>query len=267
MNLEYWFRTQDRAAVANRTEFQNAYAWLDSAIGLLCDLLMFVNTDPEVQAIRLRVREEDPTRYLATNLAVNLLNDAMGSLVNATRLLLFGAHPDSFALIRSALEACCYVEHFIYHPDKAEFYMEMEGLLSKSEDSSALEINLQAALQKRGLNIGAVLRELEERSRQNARGLYARLCKLGSHPSPKRVGLRLSPPNGAVLAPVSMSTPGWSRANWTRGCASDMTAVAKYAVEMLFDHYPEWFAVNPTLIDRCKSLAHEYELLGDGTPT
>lgn len=63
-----------------------------------------------------------------------------------------------------------------------------------------------------------------------------------------------------------MSTPKWSRANWTRGCASDMTAVTKYAVEMIFEHYPEWFAFNSALTDRCKSLAHEYELLGEATP-
>ena len=265
MNLDYWFRVQDQVAPANRAEFENAYQWLDSAIELLGDVQMFVITDPKVQAMLLKVRKENPTKYLATSLTVNLLNDAMGCLVNATRLLLFGAQPDSFALVRSAFEACCYAEHFVYYPQKAKSYMELEDLLSKSEDSSALEVNLQPALRQRELNIGAVLTELEKRSSQNARGVYARLCNLGSHPSPKRVGLRLSPSNGAVLAPVSMSTPGWSRANWTRGCASDMTAVAKYAVGMLFERYPEWFAFNSALTDRCKSLTHEYELLAGGS--
>lgn len=173
MNLDYWFRLQDRVTAANRAEFENAYLWLDSAIELLCDVQMFVNTDPKVQAIRLRVRENDLAKHLATNLTVNLLNDAMGSLVSATRLLLFGDHADSFALIRNAFEACCYAEHFVYRPQKAEPYMELEELLSKSTLSSALEVNLQCELQKRYLGIGCS----SERPRKDKRAKCTRvLC-------------------------------------------------------------------------------------------
>ena len=261
MTLDDWFARQDAVVAENRAEFENEYRWLDSALGLLTELQLFVNSDPTVNAIRRKMQAEDRVTYLATTLTVNLLNDAMGSLVSAIRLLLFGDLPDAYALVRSAFEACCYAEHFVYHKDKAESYMELEVLLSTSNLSTALEVNLNPELRKRSLEFWRVSRELEKRSGNPVRGFYARLCNLGSHPSPKRIGLRLSPPGGAVLAPVSKSTATWSREKWTLGCASDMIVVAKYAVEMLFEHHADWFASNPRLVDRCNSLAQEFESL------
>ena len=35
----------------------------------------------------------------------------------------------------------------------------------------------------------------------------------------------------------------------------------KKAVEMLFEHYPDWFVGNPGMVDRRKSLAQEFESL------
>ena len=199
MSLNQWFRRQDDVVAANRAEFAKEFLWLDSAIGLLTDLQLFVNTDAKVSAARMALESKDPDKYLATTLTVNLLNDAMGSLVSATRLLLFGDHPDAYALIRSAFEACCYAEHFVYHPDKTKSYMELEAVLSGSGLSTDLEVNLGPELRKRCLEFWRVSKELEIRSGNPVRGFYARLCNLGSHPSPKRVGLRLSPPGGAVL--------------------------------------------------------------------
>lgn len=266
MALDQWFQRQDAVIAANRAEVENEIQWLDSAIGLLTDLQIFVNTDPEAKAARLTLQSKDADKHLATTLTVNLLNDAMGGLVSATRLLLFGDLPDAFALIRSAFEACCYAEHLVYHPGKAQSYMELESLLSASRTSAALEVNLGPDLQKRGLDFGTISRELETRTGLPVRRPYARLCNLGSHPSPIRVGLRLSPPSGMVLAAVSKSTPQWSRTAWTRGCAKDLAAVAKYAVEMLFEHYPEWFSHNRELVDRCKAVTLGYELLGGAAP-
>ncbi|MCH8801545.1 MAG: hypothetical protein IH963_11615 [Chloroflexi bacterium] len=261
MTLDDWYRRQDAVVAANRAEFEHEYRWLDSALTLLTEIQLFVNGDPAVSAIRRKMQDEGPLLHLATALTVNLLNDAMGSLVSGIRLLLFGDHPDAYALARSAFEACCYAEHFVYHPDKAQSYMELEALLSTSDLSTALEVNLMPELRRRKLEFWRVSKELATRSGNPVGGFYARLCNLGSHSSPKRVGLRLSPPGGAVLAPVSKSTAEWPRQKWTLVCAYDMMAVAKYAVEMLFEHYPDWFVGNPGLVDRCKSLAQEFESL------
>ena len=255
MTLDDWFRRQDAVVAVNRSEFEKEYQWLDSALTLLTELQMFVNSDPEVTIARGEMNSETA---LATTLTINLLNDAMGGLVTGVRLLLFGNHADAFALLRNAFEACGYAEYFVYHPDKAKAYMELEGLLSATKLTTALEVNLGQDLRKRGLEFSKVSRELEKRTGIPVKGFYARLCNLGTHASPKRVGLRLSPPGGAVLAAYSRSTELISRKEWTLVCAHDMMIVAKYAVEMLFEHYPHWFVGNQELLECSKSLTAEF---------
>ncbi|MBI3953523.1 MAG: hypothetical protein HY330_03320 [Chloroflexi bacterium] len=252
-NLDSWFRMQDKVIASNRTEFETEYTWLDKAIELLWDIQIFVND--KNQPLRQR-RAQSLDTQRATNVVVNLVNDAMGSLISATRLLLFGAHPDAFALVRSAFEACCYAEYFARHPDTVKSYMELEDLLSTDPT-----ISLGTKLRERKLSIGHVRKELETHDREDRSAFYALLCNFGAHPSPKRVGLRLSSPGGAVLAAVSASTPGWSRADWTHDCAISLIAVAKYAVELLPEHYPEWFASEHSLGERLKSLAHQYRAI------
>ena len=73
--------------------------------------------------------------------------------------------------------------------------------------------------------------------------------------------LRLSAPGGAVTAAASRSTPKWSRAEWTQNCAGDLMAVAKYALGILFEHYPDWFESEPSLNVRHTSLIAQYEAL------
>ena len=190
---------QDGVVARNRAEFEAEYRWLDEAVELLSDVQIFVNDDPTVIAMR---KEPEAGEQDATSTVVNLVNDAMGSLINAIRLLLFGAHADAFALVRNAFEACCYAEHFALRRDKVKAYSELEGLLSQD-----LQVNLGRELRERGLHFSSIRAELETLDSQDRGRFYARLCNLGAHPSPFRVGLRLSAPKGAVLAPVSVSTP------------------------------------------------------------
>jgi hypothetical protein len=258
MALEWWFQAQNKVIAANRAEFEREYRWLNAAVELIFDVQQFVNTDPNIRSLRLKELEQNPDKHLTTNIVVNLVNDALGSLVNAIRLLLFGAHADAFALARSAFEACCYAEYFTFNTQQANTYMELEEQLSQD-----MGLNLARELRKRNLQPGSIMTDLEKRDGENRRPFYARLCNLGAHPSPKRVGLRLSAPKGAVLAAVSISTPDWSRARWTRGCAIDLMAVAKYAVEMLLEHYPDWFQFGQPLEERHKSLVQEFQVLSE----
>ena len=253
VNLDGWFQMQDRVVASNRAEFEREYKWIAAALGLLSDMQAFVNTDPRVVEPR---SSQLPTEHLAANVVVNLVNDAMGSLINATRLLLFGAHADAFALVRSAFEACCHAEYFAFQPQRAEAYVELEHLITETPG-----LNLRAALRKRNLQFGSILSDLEQRDGEDRRSLYAQLCNFGAHPSPVRVGLRLSAPGGAVMAAVSVSTPEWSRASWTQGCATDLMAVVKYAFELLPEHYDAWFAAEVALEERRRSLVQEYQAL------
>ena len=153
ISLDDWFKRQDNAVSFNRAEIENQYRWLDSAITLLTEVQLFVSDGPVVAAIRRKMQDDDATRYLATTLTVNLLNDALGSLISGTRLLLFGDLTDAFALVRCAFEGCAYAEYFVYHPDKAQSYMELETLLASDTTNVALGVNLGPELQRRGLQI------------------------------------------------------------------------------------------------------------------
>ena len=255
MNLDWWYRAQDQVVPANRAEFEVEYRWLNEAVELLAHVQWFVSGHP-VTELRLQQLERNQTEHLAANVVVYLVNDAMGSLINAIRLLLFGAHPDAFALVRSAFEACCYAEYFALRPEKAEAYMELEDLLSQDPG-----LALRNHQRKRGLQFGPIRRELEARDGQDRGIFYARLCNFGSHPSPKRVGLRMGGRGGAVTAAVSRSTPEWSRTEWTRNCSGDLMAAAKYALGILFEHYPDWFEPEPSLNVRHTSLIAQYEAL------
>lgn len=255
MNLDWWFRAQDQVVSANRAEFEVEYRWLNEAVELLADVQWFVNGHP-VAELRLQQLERNHTDHLAANIVVYLVNDAMGGLINALRLLLFGAHADAFALVRSAFEACCYAEYFALHPEKAKAYMELEDLLSQDAG-----LDLRNHQRKRGLQFGSIRQYLEKRDDQDRRNFYARLCNFGSHPSPKRVGLRMGARGGAVTAAVSRSTPVRSRAEWTRNCSGDLMAVVKYALGILFEQYPDWFEPEPSLPVRHASLIAQYAAL------
>lgn len=255
-SLENWFASQDAAVTKNRSEVVAIYPWLDEAISLITEIQMFVNTDPIVQISRAEQQNDNHADYPAANLVVNLVNDAMGSLVCATRLMLFGAFPDSFALIRSAFEACCYAEYFAIEPSAATAYMELEPLLNKNP-----EMNLQKELQRRDLLMSNVRRRLQEKDGENRDGFYARLCNLGAHPSPMRVGLRLSLTGGAILAAYSWSTPEINRAWLSQGCARSIAVVTKYALELLFERYPAWFEDAHSLHQQRESLVERYHQL------
>ena len=253
MNLDWWFSAQDHVVATNRAEFEVEYRWLNEAVELLADVQWFVNGHP-VAELRLQQLERNQTEHFAANIVVNLVYDATESLISAIRLLLFGAHADAFALVRSAFEACCYAEYFARRPERVEAYMELEDLLSQDPSRA-----LRSHQQKRGLLFGSIRQELEARDSQDRRNFYARLCNFGSHPSPKRVGLRMGARGGAVTAAVSRSTPEWSRAEWTRNCSGDLMAVAKYALDILFEHYVSWFESEPSLSVRHTSLIVQYE--------
>jgi len=130
MDLEWWFRAQDQAVARNRSEIEDEWRWLNAAVGLLSHVQQFVNNNPDVQSHRLRESEQDTSKHQASNVVVNLVNDAMGGIVNASRLLLFGCHSDAFALIRSAFESCSYAEYFAVNPQKVKAYLELEELIS-----------------------------------------------------------------------------------------------------------------------------------------
>lgn len=253
IDLDAWFRMQDQAMPINRAEFEQEYRWLSKAVELLFDIQIFVNHNPKMVSWRTKERDDDLERHNATNVVINLCNDALGSLVNSTRLLLFGTHADAFALLRSAFEACCYAEFFAICPNEVSKHLELEALIKNNP-----AVNLNSELRKRELLFSSVRTKLEKKDGQNRRGFYARLCNWGAHASPTRVGLRLSPPRGAVLAAASVSTPDWSRAKWTLNCAGGLMAVAKYAFELLFEYYPDWFEGTP-LEQRRKSLVREYD--------
>ena len=87
MNLDLWFSAQDRVMARNRSEIEDEYRWLNAAVGLLSDVQEFVNTNPNVQTVR---KAQGAAKHQASNVVVNLVNDAMGGIVNASRLLLFG---------------------------------------------------------------------------------------------------------------------------------------------------------------------------------
>ncbi|MBM3943215.1 MAG: hypothetical protein FJ316_09890 [SAR202 cluster bacterium] len=257
MDLDEWYRLQNGAVRHNRAEIESEYVWLDKAIKLLSDIHIFVNDrNSPVALIRSNEKQEYPELHQARNVVVNLANDALGSLVTGTRLLLFGAHADAFALVRSAFEGCCNAEYFALHTEDAQHWLDLEKQLSGN-----LSLNVNSYLRNRKLSrlqITSILKVLEKCDGENRSEFYAKLCNLGAHASPVRVFLRLSPPKGAVLAAVSVSTPDWSRAKWTQGCAWDLMAVAKYAVTLLPERFPEWFVSEQDLIRRVKQLEQEF---------
>jgi hypothetical protein len=259
-SLEYWFNRQDAAMIKNRSEIEETYLWLDSAVSLITDVQLFVNDDQHVRSIRNMQRNQEPEAYLASTLTVNMVNDALGCLVSSIRLMLSGAQTEAFATLRGAMESCCFAELFAIRPKYAVAFMELEPLLAAD-----LRVNIQPKMRPRGLLIGSVMKKLQGIDNQDRTGFYARLCNLGSHASPLRVGLRMAPKGGAVTAAVSLSTEQWNRAWLNQGCASDICAVAKYALELLFEQFPNWFSMAESLLTRRASMVDQFHHLPLGS--
>jgi hypothetical protein len=243
---------QDDCVSANQAEMATEYAWLDRAVTMLTEMQIFLNHD-RVGDIREETQRVDPDKFLAETVVINLLNDAQGGIIDATRLLLFGAHPDSYALTRSAFEACAYAEYFAHHPETVSSYMELEALILKNPP-----VNLRNELASRGLQVGTVMSRLNAADGEDRSGFYATLCNYGGHPSPMRVGLRMSAPNGAVLAAASRSTPDWSRAQWTHNGAISLIHVAHYAMEIAFEKFGDWFVSDSSWQTRREALSHGF---------
>ena len=213
-------------------------AWLGSAMQLMVDTQNYVNVDPRMVTKRREDEARDLRAYQVTSIFINLLNDATDCLNNALRLLVFGSHADSFALLRGAFEACCYAEYLGFNKENVTSYLELEAAINRSPEK-----NIGGLLEKGGLQISTVMRWLEGIDDAPRRGFYARLCNYGAHASPARVGLRLVPPDREI---------------WTRQCVSDLMAVTRYAVEMPFERLPEFFREKQCLVDRCASAEKEF---------
>lgn len=255
-DLKWWFQAQDLAMNRNHAEAENQFLWIDAAIELITDVQLVVNDDPYVKSLRLAESQQDLESHRAKNLVINLVNDAMGSLVNATRMLLSGAHADALTLIRSAFEACCYAEYFVYHPEKVKTFLEIEEILYVD-----ISQDLGKELRDSHLGIVSIQRSLTNKDKEDRELFYSRLCNLGTHPTSKRIDLRLSQPGGGVTAAVSVSTNDWSRKKLTENCANDLMAVTKYALGIPFESYPDWFTRQDDLKRRLEMLAKDYEKL------
>lgn len=155
----------------------------------------------------------------------NLLHASWASLVSATRLALFGAQVDSFALTRGAFEATYHAEFFRLRPETfAEW------------DAAGLEIDLQ----KRARLVMLFARKFRVRSwlaKQDGldrEPFFVELSTFGSHANPMTVGLRVASPEPGVanLGFMSLGKP-----ETIMLCASHALHVTGYMLSEFTDSF------------------------------
>ena len=209
---------------------------------------------PSIVVLR---RSKSPTIQVPETITMNLLHSAWSGLVNATRLMMYGAHCDSLALIRSAYEAVYHAEYFRHNPSDAVEWDHAGHIvdLEKRRQCIAAFNRKRRVRQWLGTHIG------EAPSRER---MFSELSTYGTHANPITVGLRLSS-NLEGVGNLGFLSVGKVQA--TQLCASHCLHILIYALSEFFDGFPDYLAVDTTLRTTYDALEQDRHASQQAAPT
>ncbi|MBI4494231.1 MAG: hypothetical protein HY690_15690 [Chloroflexi bacterium] len=189
-------------------------------------------------------------------ICINLLHAAWSSIINATRLALYGAHVDALNLVRAALEATYHAEYFRDHPsDAAEW--DKAGLIVDFEDRRKF---LEEFSKNKRVRWNVEQKYLPDRSLSR---FFQELSTYGSHANPVTVALHLSS-NMPGIANLGFLSVGRSEA--MRLCASHILHILSYALCEFHDSFGHYLSQNPSLTATYQQFQRDLATIRSGAP-
>jgi hypothetical protein len=247
MDIHNIFQLQDRAVAGNVDRYPDEFGWCWRAVELALDSHVFLANDGSVVSYRAHLRDSDDKAFVQMNVVVNLAYDATGSLISALRLLQYGVLADTWSLIRSAFESTCYAEFFSHNQGSVADYVQIAEEINR--DNS---VNVGPSMKTAKLRMADVRTWLENNDKRNRKSFYSRLSNFGTHASPVRSGFRMLPEEHEVRAYLSIGHRHLIQ------CIHDLAAVAKYAMGIPFETWPQLMDKQPPLTIRYYALEAEY---------
>lgn len=177
---------------------------------------------------------------MAETICINLLHAAWSSLVNATRLSLYGAHVDSLGLVRAALEAAYHAEYFCDHPEDALAWDEA----GKVEDLEQRRTLIRKCDSDKRVRSKVEAKYAPDKSLSR---FFYELSTYGAHANPATVSLRLSSgtPGVANLGFISVG-----KLEATQLCANHILHTLSYVISTYRDGFSDYLNENHQLVAR-----------------
>ena len=222
--LNDFFRLQDTVVEKTLQTAAGDFGLISRGLALAFDLTVAFN-DHDTVALR---KTKAPDAVKAETVVANLLHASFSSLVNATRLALFGAHVNALALVRDAFEAAYHSEYFRLHPEAVERWDAAATIPDLDERRKYLEKNFP--------NIRRTLEERDDPGRTRT-ALYRELCSYGAHINPATVGLRISVPTPAEVGMANIGFTSVGKREATTICALHTLHVLMYGISEFFDAF------------------------------
>lgn len=227
------FALQDGVVAQNRAAASAEFASIERGLLVGLQVTMFLN---EGSALVARRAKADAAAR-SENICINLIHSAWSSLVDATRLVLWGAYVDGMALVRNGLEATFLCEYFFDHPADAVGWDQIGSILDVLDIQKALQQFENAKHPKRAI-------QLKYAADDSVKRLFAELSTYGTHANPKTVNLRLSSPIQGV---ANLGFVGTGRIEATRLGALRVLHTLRYVISLTTDYLSPYLALDPVI--------------------
>ena len=184
----------------------------------------------------------------ADSIVQALLHGSWTALISAVHLALFGAHVDSVALIRSALEAAYHAEYFSTRPAEA---VEWDSF------GAIPDVRLFRKAFGAWTSIKKVKKAVDRQANPPG-GLdqtFAELSTYGTHANPKTVGLRSISDMPRI---VNAGFVSHGKVQFTKLCASRALHVLVYVLGQYADFYADHLKQNSDLASQIDAFKQDF---------
>ncbi len=253
------FLCQEVCVGENVARFRKEFDWCGRALESIQEV-QIVLSEGEVIAWGGKQQQTDRLAFDAMCTTLNLLNSALGSLVNALRLARYSAIADSGTLIRVAFESTCYADFFARKPERVPAYL---NLLKKLKSDPTIRVDNE--MRNAGISFGTVRRTLDTCDPQGRKEFYSLLSTWLGHPSPIRVEASLTAFRTASGKPDldrERVTSFYSEKHrLLEGLVSCLIQTTKYALDIQLRTWPDH--IDRRLNERYRSLEQEFAQLAE----
>lgn len=238
------FSRQDYAVQCNYEAAQVEFSLVERGAVLGLAVTLWLNEDSILSQRQAKPVQESTSETIF----INLLWAAWASLVDATRLALFGAHIDALALTRSAFEAAYHAEYFRDHPADA---IEWDQAGRITELGKLHEFINKFNREKKVLSYVDC-----KYPGQSLRDFYRELSTYGTHINPKTVALRLA---SQVREKPRLGFMSWGYTEAPRLCANYILHTLGYVLSEYFDACGAYLNENADIVTAYEEFQRDLE--------
>ncbi len=256
ITIDKLFLYQEVCVGENVARFRKEFDWCGRALALIQEVQVILSEGTVIDWRR-QQQDTDKSAFDCMCIVLDLLNSALGSLINALRLAIYGAIADSGTLIRIAFETTCYADFFVRKPEKVSGYLRiLEKLKTDPTD------RIDNMMRDEGISFGKVRNTLEECDPQDRKIFYSFLSGLG-HPSPIRIEAGLTAYRTADGRPdlhrERVGSFYSEKHRLLEGLVSLLVQVIKYALDIQMRTWPDF--IGQRLSERYRILGQEFSEL------